>query len=99
MQIIEDGKNALVTLGANGRVLDSVLDWINWTGNRASASSTFPACLSETDAFLELRKWSDIYLITRDKMEESATNQRLEPDFLATSRRGDAEICELNHRF
>ena len=96
MQIIEDGKNALVTLGANGRVLD----WINWTGiGWASTSSTFPACLSETDAFLELRKWSDIYLITRDKMEESATNQRPEPDFLATSRRGDAEICELNHRF
>ena len=38
---------------------------------------------TEVDAFLELRKWSDIYLITRDKMEESATNQRLEPNFLA----------------
>lgn len=25
------------------------------------------------------RKWSDIYLITRDKMEESATNQRRVP--------------------
>lgn len=37
MQIIEDGKNALV-------------------------------------------KWSDIYLITRDKMEESATNQRWDFD-------------------
>ena len=41
--------------------------------------------VTEIDAFLELRKWSDIYLITRDKMEESATNQRLEPDLLGTS--------------
>ena len=48
MQIIEDGKNALVTLGANGcPVQTTVLGWINWTSNRGhhQLDWTFPACL------------------------------------------------------